>query len=404
MADNEQVQTTVEIPEPLTPEDFRKYLTTDVKENTNLEPGEELSDDEAYRIGIDALFEGISNACVNSDPEEMYNLVESYGFYNEEELYNISTLELSNQAEMVPSIMRSRIADIEDVAPAFNFYDTYTQFESAKNVLQLNQTLHKLESFSSRLTDKVKGQMYFNASLRYQEFAFGNKLDYQYAKGQELNMLKKTLFYTADPEIIATCEQRIDPNSKDASLIKISYKNALNKTDDVEDLYKIHLNLGQIYYEESKIPGYRYPQSVAVKSLNKAINHYHQASQLAGTPEDRLSALRSLANVQKNADNIDEWAITKCEIANLISNPNDRYNYLINTAQEMSVGASNRAEQIMRTTLKAIKKDQSLEKGDKNRLLLNAYAFLDKTTKDPIQKADFQKKMLCLQKQSIRLI
>lgn len=400
----EDVQTitqSIEIPQPLTEEDFRIYMIMDVKDNSD---DIELSDEEAYNIGISSMFESISRACVNSDVEELDGVFEHFGFYNEDEFASLSMIEASEQADMVPSIMRARISNIKDIEPALNFHDSYMRMENAANVLQLNQSIHKLEAHAPSLPDDVKGQMYFNASLRYQELMATHKLDYQYAKGQELNMLKKTLFYTVNPEIITACEQRLDPNSKDVSLIKIAYKNALNKTDDAETLHQIHLNLGQIYFEESKVPGYRYPQSAAVKSLNKAINHYHQAAELAGTPQERLSALRSLANVQKNAGDVDEWAITKCEIANLIENPNDRYSYLINTAQEMNAGASKNAEQLMHATLKAIKKDQSLEKGDKNRLLLNAYAFLDKTTKDPIQKADFQKKMLCLQKQSIRLI
>lgn len=404
MAENEQVETqTIEIPQPLSPEDFRIYLTMDVKENPD-EEEEELSDEEAYKKGIDAFFEGISHALVNSDVEELDELFGDFGFYSQEELDSISSLEIAGQSDMVPSIMRTRLSNIKDVAPALNFYDTYNRFETAKTVLQLNQSIHRLEAFSPMLGEDVKAQMYYNASLRYQEFATGNKLEYQYAKGQELNMIKKALFYTADPEIISACEQRLDPNSKDASLIKISYKNALNKTDDPNTLYQIHLSLGQIYFDASKIPGYRYPQSVAVKSLNKSINHYQQASELAQTPEDKLSALRNLANVQKNSDNIDEWTITKCEIAQLIDNPYDHYNYLIGTAQEISNSSTRRAEELMHATLKAIKKDQTLEKGDKNKLLLSAYTLLNKTTQDPTKKADFQKKMLTLQARTISII
>lgn len=400
----EDVQTitqSIEIPQPLTEEDFRIYMIMDVKDNSD---DIELSDEEAYNIGISGMFESISRACVNSDVEELDGVIEHFGFYNEDEFASLSMIEDSEQADMVPSIMRARISNIKDIEPALNFHDSYMRMENAANVLQLNQSIHKLEAHAPSLPDDVKGQMYFNASLRYQELMATHKLDYQYAKGQELNMLKKTLFYTANPEIIAACEQRLDPNSKDASLIKIAYKNALNKTDDAETLHQIHLNLGQIYFEESKVPGYRYPQSAAVKSLNKAINHYHQAAELAGTSQERLSALRSLANVQKNAGDVDEWAITKCEIANLIENPNDRYSYLINTAQEMNAGASKNAEQLMHATLKAIKKDSTLNKGDKDKLLLSAYTFLGKTAKDPTKKADFQKKMLVLQSKAIRFM
>ena len=137
--------------------------------------------------------------------------------------------------------------------------------------------------------------------------------------------------------------------------------------------------------------------------MNKSITHYQQASELANTPEEKLSALRSLANVQKNANDIDEWAITKCEIAKLIDNPHDRYSYLIGTAQEIS-NSSYIAKELMHATLKAIKKDPDLNKCDKNRLQLRAYMFLNKTEQNPEKKADFQKKMLMLQKRSIQFI
>ena len=63
MAENEQVATqTIEIPQPLSPEHFRACLIMDVKENLNLESEEELSDDDAYRIGIENIFERFSEA------------------------------------------------------------------------------------------------------------------------------------------------------------------------------------------------------------------------------------------------------------------------------------------------------------------------------------------------------
>ena len=405
MEENDQEQTqTIKIPEPLSPEDFRTYLIMDVRENATLEPGEELSDDEAYKMGIDHIFDSISRSCVNSDYEELYDIFEYFGFYNDEERSILSALEANGQEGIVPSILRARISNVDEIDPILSFYDTYSRMESAEKLLQLNQSVRKFKTFSSSLARDVKGQMYYNASLRYQEFMSKNKLEYQYATGQELNMIKKSLFYTADPEIIAACEQRIDPNNKkDTSLIKIAYKNALNKTDDVDALYQIHCNLGQIYLDESKVPGYKLSNSDAIKSLNKSITHYQQASELANTPEEKLSALRSLANVQKNANDIDEWAITKCEIAKLIDNPHDRYSYLIGTAQEIS-NSSYIAKELMHATLKAIKKDPDLNKCDKNRLQLRAYMFLNKTEQNPEKKADFQKKMLMLQKRSIQFI
>ena len=260
----------------------------------------------------------------------------------------------------------------------------------------------------------MAADIYYNASLLYHDFASKNKFENYEVMGQELSMVERALELTSNPDTIEACEQRlVPPQNRDnlttreraqLSSIKKSYKNALSRTDDADALYKLHLNLGNVYYDLSKVPGYRHSQSESVKNLKKAIAQYQEALPLSEDQGRKRNVLEKLAAAHKTLGDLDEWAVIRCEIAQLIPSAQYRYSYLIGTAEELGHKSySNSAKSILNATIKAIKKDNVLDRETKSRLQIRAYTSLRDNNENQEENAKYNKKLLLLQKNRINV-
>ena len=135
----------IEVPQPLTPDNFRQKMIESMKETPELV--ENLSDGDIYNQGVAIMFCSISQACVNSDGDELDEILMHYGFYTNEELESLSIFEVNTQDDVFSNVLFNRFSQVEDAQPILAFYDCYKRMEMADDSLQLAKSLNMIEKF-----------------------------------------------------------------------------------------------------------------------------------------------------------------------------------------------------------------------------------------------------------------
>lgn len=338
----------IQCPPPLSNEDFRSRLIEKTKNqfedivqkvaaagNLDAEKDKEAIGDTIYKNSIASLYEDIAEARMEADNDRLLNILDFCGFYNEDEADAIRMIK-QYQPESLSDVLVNRISSVADMQPPLEFLKDANSCDTADTLLALDTAFERVENFADELPTSTKSKIYFSSARNYRRLL---EKDTPYASGQELNAIKHTLFFADEYKIINACDIRLNPKAEEKKLITIAYKKALKATNEPKKLYKIHSRLGDIYAEQSNIVGYLVPTGDRARSLDKAIHHYTQAVQYTSVKDERLLALRNLAQVQKGLDRLDDWGETKFQTAMLIDGY-ERCSMLIGAAE--TVGQNGR--------------------------------------------------------------
>ena len=397
----------IKCPAPLSGEEFRSRLLAETisqfpdvaektAEATGLDPAADAKEveDLIYQEGLRGLFEDIADARIDGDTARLQQILIFSGFYNEEEAESINTLRQYQQDDNLNSVIVNRIAQIDDMKPATDFLQNLTTCESAENNFQLDTAFEKVEDFADYLSNSVKSKIYLSGARQYRRL---QEKEQPYASGQELNAIKKALFYADEYKVINACSLRLRPKSDENKLVLIAYKRAVKATDNPRQLYKLHNELGEIYRSQGSTVGYISENSEKAVNLEKAAHHNSMSAQYASNNDEKLIALRSLAQVQSTVGKFDDWAVTKFQTAMLIDGY-ERCSMLLGTAEKVG----ERGRYIVETALKEIRKAKISPK-EKIALTERAYTELLQYA-SPEEKAEINQKMEALNKRKINII
>lgn len=326
-AENEDMQTVnIKEPEPLDSEKLKLFLMEDISSNSpqylaEIAEREKLDIQKdmpaiaeiVYDEQVSLVIENCIKHSLDENTIEAYKLLQRVCYFNQEEIAYMSVLEGQNLPAKFAEYLEARLQNVPELKPVVDFvrdvneailYATndYPNFTSYK----ANQLKEGFDSTALKLTNEEKGKLNFIASKMYRKLGAqtGPFSDNQ-AGAQEIECLNKVLLLSSDYKLISYCQNRMPKSRCNKSIIR-AYKNALSKTKNKGDLYKINSELANLYAAQARTVGYVTPDSDKIVAADKAIRYMLNAYRYA-EKEDRLPILRKVSDVQLMLGRMDEW-------------------------------------------------------------------------------------------------
>lgn len=303
------------------------------------------------------------------------NILLNLSRFSEDDQRYISAVEGEKAPYELPKYIKSRFANIEEISAIIGFVESLEAAHTAANAETSGFTLYtaetinsEFENFELNLSEEQQAKMYYLASRLFRKANFVPGCYTEPAPGPgEIESLKKVLDKTSDIKLIACCRtNRFKAGTFDDKALIIAYKRALTNENHPYRRYKINTQIGDLYRERVKNNKVSFNRHNAedIKNLRKAELYYITAKEEA--PEnEKLNALKKIAELQKLLGNKAKWAETKEEMAYSPQfTPTDRCQALISLAVAMQDEAG---FVYMEKALKEIKKSK-LKKGEKDRL------------------------------------
>ncbi len=326
-AENEELQTVrVAEPLPLDAEKLKLLLIEDIISNSpqylaeiaerkklDIQKDMPAITEVVYNEQIGLVVENCIKYSLDENTIEAYKLLQKFCYFNQEEIAYMSMLEGQNLPAKIADYLEARLQNVPELKPVVNFvknvneailYATndYPNFTSYR----ANQLKEEFDGTALKLTHEEKGKLNFIASKMYRKLgAQSSPLSDNQAGTQEIECLNKVLLLSSDYKLISYCQNRMPKNKLNKNIIR-AYKNALSKTKNRGDLYKINSELANLYAAQARTVGYVISDSDKAVAADKAIRYMLNAYRYA-EKEDRLPILRKVSDVQLMLGRMDEW-------------------------------------------------------------------------------------------------
>lgn len=317
----------------------------------------------------------IQDLALDNRIADAQNILLNLSKFSEDDQRYISAVEGENAPYELPKYIKSRFTNIEEISALIGFVEAIEAAHTAVNAETAGFTLYtaetinsEFENFEPDLSEEQQAKMYYLASRLFRKANFVPGCYTEPTPGTgEIESLKKVLDKTSDTKLIACCRtSRFKAGTFDDKALIIAYKRALANETHPYRRYKINTQIGDLYRDRFKNNKVSFNRQNAedIKNLRKAELYYITAKEEAPDNE-KLNALKKIAELQKLLGNKAKWAETKEEMAYSPQfTPTDRCQALISLAVAMKDEAG---FVYMEKALKEIKKSK-LKKAEKHRL------------------------------------